>query len=487
MRLAWFSPLPPVPSGIAACSADVLGELGRRHSVTVYVHANDPRESLPTLESLESVRVYSAHDFVWRNRAEPYELTVYQVGNSSHHDYIWPYLFRYPGLTVLHDVHVHHARAAALLRTKRAADLRAEFAANHPDVSVDLAELAVAGYDNHLYYSWPMSRLVMEASRLTAIHSAPLAQQLQGEFPRARLTTIRLGHGQRLTAEEISSARSRARRRFGIADNAVLFGVFGGLTPDKRIPQVLDALAAVVPYAASAHLLLGGAAARHYDVTADIRRRGLEDRVTLTGYLATESELTDCIAACDVSVNLRWPTAREMSGPWLRALAAARATITIDLAHLVDVPSIDPRTWKVNSFGIRFPVPGIRHTTSGNPSTDESLGRPDSGSRRTDPDVSAVTVAIDILDEDHSLRLAMRRLATDPPLRAALGAAGQRYWDREHSISCMVEDYERVLAQAASLPAPDVALPPHLVNRGDRVLNDVLEEFGLRPVWTQLE
>ncbi len=480
MRLAWFSPLPPVPSGIAACSADVLGELGRRHSVDVYAHVSDPRESLPTLGSLESVRVHSAHDFVWRNRAEPYELTVYQVGNSSHHDYIWPYLFKYPGLSVLHDVHVHHARAAALLRTKRAADLRAEFAANHPDVSVDLAELAVAGYDNHLYYSWPMSRLVMDASRLTAIHSAPLAEQLQDEFPRARVATIRLGHGQRLTAAEIASARSRVRRRFGIADHVVLFGVFGGLTPDKRIPQVLDALAAVVPYAASAHLLLAGATARHYDLTADIRRRGLEDRVTVTGYLATESELTDCIAASDVSVNLRWPTAREMSGPWLRALAAARATITVDLAHLVDVPSIDPRTWKLNpvnsSASLLAPRSSLLGPGSGGASSEQRAAS-------SEP----VTVAIDILDEDHSLRLAMRRLATDPALRAALGAAGQRYWDGEHSIACMVEDYERVLAQAARLPVPDVALPPHLVNSGDRLLNGVLEEFGLRPVWSQLE
>ena len=70
----------------------------------------------------------SAHDFVWRHRQEPYDLTVYQVGNSSHHDYLWPYLFRYPGLTVLHDAHLHHARAAALLRTLRADDYRAEFA-----------------------------------------------------------------------------------------------------------------------------------------------------------------------------------------------------------------------------------------------------------------------------------------------------------------------------------------------------------------------
>src|SRR6476646_3146110 len=352
MRLAWFSPLPPVRSGIAACSRDVIGELGRRHAIDVYVHENKPRESVPTLESLESVRAYSAHDFLWRHGAEPYDLTVYQVGNSSHHDYIWPYLFRYPGLAVLHDVHLQHARAAALLRTQRAEHFRVEFRANHPDVSPDLAELAIAGFDNHLYYSWPMYRLILEASRLTAVHSRPMARQLREEVPQARVTTIRLAHGERLSRERISGARARVRARYGLRDDAVVFGVFGGLMPDKRIPQVLDALSAIVPYAPSAHLLLAGASPRHYDAAADVRQRGLEDRVTITGYLATDSELTDCIAACDVSLNLRWPTAREMSGPWLRALAAARPTITIDLAHLVDVPSIDPRTWKMNTVAI---------------------------------------------------------------------------------------------------------------------------------------
>jgi glycosyltransferase involved in cell wall biosynthesis len=465
MRLAWFSPMPPVRSGIAACSADIVGELQRRYAIDVFVHADDPRRPLPAADLLESAHIFSAHDFVWRQRAEPYDLTVYQIGNSSHHDYIWPYLFRYPGLTVLHDVHVHHARAAVLLRTRRPGDFRAEFAANHPDVSADLAELAVAGFDSHLYYTWPMCRLILEASRLTAVHAPPIAAQLREEVPAAHITTIRLAQGERLSADRIARGRAAVRSSYGINEAAVLFGVFGGLTPDKRVPQILDALSAVLPYAPSAHLLLAGASARHYDVVTDVRQRGLEERVTITGYLATESELTDCIAACDVSLNLRWPTAREMSGPWLRALAAARPTITIDLAHLVDVPSIDPRTWKTNP------------AASGSSRLASRSEGANSEQRAASSD--PVTVAIDILDEDHSLRLAMRRLATDPALRASLGAAGQRYWDREHSLPRMVDDYERALALAASVPTPRVPLPEHLVTDGDRLLKEVLGGFGI--------
>ena len=171
-----------------------VAELGKRHGIDVYVHATI-RVSRCRDRGTGSPGD-SAHEFVWRHRAEPYDLTVYQVGNSSHHDYLWPYLFRYPGLTVLHDAHVHHARAAALLRTGAPTTFAPSSRPIIPSVSADLAELAVAGFDNHLYYWWPMSRLVIEASRLTAVHSAPAASQLRAQLPHAQITTIRLGHGQ---------------------------------------------------------------------------------------------------------------------------------------------------------------------------------------------------------------------------------------------------------------------------------------------------
>jgi glycosyltransferase involved in cell wall biosynthesis len=505
MHLAWFSPMPPVPSGIADCSADLIAELGKRHTIDVYVHETS---SSPAMIVTRGADVYSAHDFVWRHRLKPYDLPVYQLGNSSHHDYIWPYLFRYPGLTVLHDAHLHHARAAALLRTNRPSDFRAEFAANHPDVSADVAELAIAGFDNQLYYEWPMTRLVVEASRLTAVHTAPLRRQLQEELPRARITSIRLSHGAPVSDEQVRLLRSRVRSQYGIASDAVAFGVFGGLTPDKRLPQILDALNAIVPYVPSAHLLLAGAAPRHYDLAADVNRRGLDGRVTITGYLRDDADLTACISACDVSLNLRWPTAREMSGPWLRALAAGRPTIVIDLAHMVDVPALDPRTWKMNAMAAGDwqlaagkdranreprtanrdePHPGSRTTNRGSTPAPGSwllaAGTDQANRESRTANREPVTVAIDILDEDHSLRLAMRRLATDPELRASLGEVGRRYWHREHSMPRMVEDYERVLAEAAAAAAPHVELPSHLVTGGERVLDQVLVEFSLGALW----
>jgi glycosyltransferase involved in cell wall biosynthesis len=449
MRVAWFSPMPPVRSGIAACSADLVAALADDHQIDVYV--DQPIASATPPPAAPS-RCRSAHEFIWRHAREPYGLTVYQIGNSSHHDYIWPYLFRYPGLAVLHDGRLHHARAAALLRQGRADHYRGEFAANVPCVSRDAAELAIAGFDSALHYEWAFVGLVLAASRLTAVHSPILRRTLQDEYPDAPVTLVRLGHGTLLAAAETALRGQAARERLGIPPDAMLFGVFGGLTPEKRIDQILGSLEALLPHVPSARLLLAGPEAGHYDVRSTISARALGNRVTVTGFLERDEELTDAIAACDVTLNLRWPTAREISGPWLRCLAAGKPSVVIDLAHMADVPSLDPRTW-----------------TGG-------------GADGAPP----ITVAVDIMDEDHSLRLAMRRLAADPALRAALGAAARDYWAAHHSVAGMVLDYRRALRLAVDTPARPAGLPPHVSDDGSRRLSAMLEGFGVPVPWSKI-
>jgi hypothetical protein len=129
---------------------------------------------------------------------------------------------------------------------------------------------------------------------------------------------------------------------------------------------------------------------------------------------------------------------------------------------LTDVASLDPRTWRVNS-----PSDGRR------PGSD--VRTPDLGPRTSDP----LCIAIDIVDEDHSLRLAMRRLAADAELRARLGRAAREYWRREHSVEGMTDDYERVMRDAAARTDPVVDVPAHLRDSGHRRLKALLAPFGL--------
>src|SRR5262245_8180645 len=174
MRVAWFTPWPPQRSGIAGRSAEIVPLLcDAGHGIDVFVdEAAVPVARVPdaTPPASGRLRVQGAHDFVWRATQRQYDVVVYQLGNSKLHEFIWPYLFRWPGLTVLHDARLHHARGRALLRRRRADEYRTEFAWNHPGVSADLAELAVSGFEGPYYYEWAMTRSVVASSRLVATH-----------------------------------------------------------------------------------------------------------------------------------------------------------------------------------------------------------------------------------------------------------------------------------------------------------------------------
>jgi len=431
MRLAWFTPWPPQPSGIAGRSAELVPRLAALgHGVDVFV---DER-AVPTARAGEdspspgSIRVQGAHDFVWRQGRGQYDLSVYQVGNSSLHEFIWPYLFRWPGLSLLHDARLHHARGRALLSRGRADAYRAEFAWSHPTLDPDLAELGVTGLAGAYLYGWPMTRAVLERSRLVGVHARGAIAELVATGTTVPIEYVALGEGR---AEGWADEQRRTRRRsLGLGEETVVFGVFGALTAEKRVTQILRAFAVTRERVGDVTLLLGGRVDKSLDVVTLAHDLGVGDATYVLDTL-DDATFDDTVAAVDVCLALRWPTALETSGPWLRALAAARATVIVDHAHLAHLPTLDPRSWK-------------RHAPE----------RPDAA--------GAIAVAIDILDEDHSLRLAMQRLATDAALRDRLGRSARRYWEAEHTVDRMVTDVDQLLRQARDTPEPTADVPAHL-------------------------
>jgi glycosyltransferase involved in cell wall biosynthesis len=432
-RLAWFSPMPPSASGIAAYSAEILPRLRARGlAIDVYVGTDAEIDAADGRAG--------AADFVWRHRRAPYDLVVYQLGNAACHDYIWGYVFRYPGLVVLHDAQVHQARAQALLGgwQPRRDDYKREFVANHPAAPPDVALLVAEGLGGSLFGHWPHVRLVLQAARLAAVHSASLAGRLAAEHG-IDVRAIAMGVADPLAAPGALTAGA-VRARYGLGPDDVVVGAFGGLTPEKRLPQVLEAVAALAADHPRLHLLLVGAPARHYDALAEAQQRGIADRVHLTGFVP-DAELPAHMLAADVCACLRWPTNGETSASWLRLIAAGRATVITDLAHQEELPTVDPRTWQ----GTRRPI----------------------------------AAAVPILDEANALRAALQALVRSPERRAALGAAARDYWLAHHTLGLMEAAYAAVVDDAMTRLAPPVALPSHLTESGDTNLASLLAPFGL--------
>jgi glycosyltransferase involved in cell wall biosynthesis len=443
MRVAWFSPLPPDGSGIAAYSAEVVPLLMARFgAVDLYS---------PPLAGLRA-GVVDPTEFTWRHRRHPYDLVVYQLGNSRAHDFMWSFLFRYPGLVVLHDAQVHQARALWLLSRlePRLDDYLAEVRASHPDAAPDLGYLFAAGLGGDLFHLWPLVSLVLGRSRLTAVHNARLARTLGVTHPDAAITAIEMGTADPLeNRPSLTMEAAAIRRRHHIPGGAMVVGAYGGITPEKRIPQLLNT-AAALGEAVPLHVLLVGQRAAHYDVDADIERLGLGGRVHIAGYVSDEA-LPAHLAVSDICWCLRWPSNGETSASWIRCLAAGRPTLITALAQLQDVPVISA----------------------------EQVATVDLA---TAPE--AVGVALDPLDEPREVLQALAAFVDRPDLRDALGAQARRYWESRHTLQKMADAYERLIVEAASRPAPNPPLPAHLLDDGETTARRILSEMGVRePPW----
>lgn len=407
-RLAWFSPLPPVRSGIAAYSAELLPRLSDSFAIDSYPE-------------------HAAHDFVWRMRRAPYDLVVYQLGNAMCHDYMWAYLARYPGLVVLHDAKLHHARARQLLQKQRADDYRREFRWDHPEANADFVEYAIQGLGGPIYYFWSMLRPVVRTARRVAVHSSPVADELAASFPGTRIDVIRMGVAALTASRE---GRAAVRKAWKLPDDAFVFAAFGKVTPEKRVGAIVRALGALNDERRAAYLLLVGDTSGYPSLQAEIAASGVADRVRVTGYAADDA-IADDLAAADACLCLRWPTAQESSASWLRCLAAGRPTVISDLAHLADVPA-------------------------------------------------EVALRVDLIDEERTLLAAMRQLLDDPPARERIARAGHAFWAERHTLDAMADDYKRVLPEAIASAQPEVTdLPTHFTADYSGLAKEIVRKFGV--------
>jgi glycosyltransferase involved in cell wall biosynthesis len=429
-RLAWFSPLAPSRSGIAAYTAEIVPRLRTRYLIDLYDAAR-------------------AHDFVWRHHRDPYDLIVYQFGNSSAHDYAWAYVTRYPGLVVLHDAQLHQSRAAHLLQQHREEAYRAELAFSHPDLPSGVADLVIAGLGGSLFFFWPMLRPLIDTARLTAVHTPHLAGDLRLQFPHAPVSLIAMGVGP-IAAEPAESNRVRARHQ--VPEDAVLFECPGLVTRGKRVNEILQAFARVVRHQPNVRLMFVGELLGDVDPLAEARTLGVGGHVIVTGYLPDEA-LGRYLAAADACLCLRWPSAQETSAAWLRCLAAGRPTVVTDLTMMGEIPRIDAR------------------------SRLELATRDHEGAPRT-----PICISVNLLDEVRSIELALMRLATDSPLRDQLGRSARDWWSRHHTLERMELDYERTIEQAVATPVRERgALPTHFREDYSTFTRGVLSEFGLDP------
>jgi len=125
------------------------------------------------------------------------------------------------------------------------------------------------------------------------------------------------------------------RRERGLPEGVPLLGSIGFQTPIKRTEVAIRALAR--PELAGVHLLVAGELSIYSNFADLAAELGVGDRVHVTGFLPF-AELARAIAACDLCLNLRYPSAGETSASLLRILAVGRPVVVSEYAEFGDLP-----------------------------------------------------------------------------------------------------------------------------------------------------
>ncbi|HEX9737198.1 MAG TPA: glycosyltransferase [Thermoanaerobaculia bacterium] len=333
LRIDFVSPLPPVRSGIADYSADLLPQLARLCDLRLVRLPEQPVDPA----------IAARHPVVAPERlGEDGRLPCYQMGNNRHHAAVWDLAFEHPGVLTLHDVVLHHLLVERTLRRGDVAAYRRELAAEHGWIGDAAARPRQwpGGWGDAALFALPAHRRLAAAQRGVLVHSEWAAEWLREEVPGVAVAPVPMGVPLPPVSEKSDksdrsdmSDSSDFRRRHNLPADVPLLGSFGFQTPIKRTGVVIQALRRLE----GVHLVVAGEVASTLDLGETARRAGVAERVHLLGYLPF-AELAEAIAAVDVCLNLRYPTAGETSASLLRILAVGKPTVVSDHAQLAALP-----------------------------------------------------------------------------------------------------------------------------------------------------
>jgi glycosyltransferase involved in cell wall biosynthesis/SAM-dependent methyltransferase len=307
IKVAYFSPLPPARSGIADYSAALLDEL--KKLVDVEVFASKPLSFDP----------------------KNFDVTLYQVGNNVYHDFCYEAALDHPGIVVVHEANLHHLIAdITIKRGDWDAYMRAVKQEGSP------ADLAYADRVRRLevgpdYEGVPMLRQLLSRSKAAIVHSGCVESELRGAgFSGA---VARIPHGAWIP----QANRSEFRDRLGLDESTPLIGIFGFLKPYKRIAESLRAFRRVVRVHPSVKMILVGDPHPELQLESLIRTLDLGLHVRVLGFRPIE-EFVGYLAACDIVLNLRYPTVGENSGTLMRALGLGKAVVVSEVGSFSELP-----------------------------------------------------------------------------------------------------------------------------------------------------
>jgi glycosyltransferase involved in cell wall biosynthesis/SAM-dependent methyltransferase len=310
MRVAFFSPLPPARSGIADYSEALIESLRPMVDLEVFSSGADDRFS---------------------SSANSFDIALYHVGNNGFHAFVYETALRHPGVVVMHESNLHHLMADLTIKRGDWDAYVRECEYNGGPAAREFAERVRKLEVGPDYEGVAMTRRLLESARGVIVHSRFMEGEMRAAGYQGPAAVI--PHGAWIPEAD----RNGYRHRLGLDETTPLVGIFGFLKPYKRIAESLRAFRRLVRLTPNAKMILVGEPHPEFPIEPMIRSMGLSANVRVLGFAPIE-DFVGYLGACDIVLNLRYPTVGESSGTLLRSLGLGKAVMVSDIGSFAEFP-----------------------------------------------------------------------------------------------------------------------------------------------------
>lgn len=333
-RVAFFSPLPPQPTGIALYNGRLLPPLARHVDITLF-HGRPDAVDAAIRRQFEIRPLASFAGPL----TDGFDLCLYHMGNNiTYHRAIYETALRHPGLLTLHDSNLHSFYGELYLRQGQFADYTRQMAYGYGRSGLNAARRAHHEQARYPAATMPLFQRLVDRSLGVVVHSRFAQQQVASPTFWSPPTPVRHIPLHQPDLTPTLPAPAAAKAQLGYAPESLLLASFGYVSPNKRIDSVLTAVAGLRLQLPQLRYALVGKVVEGYDIEAQAAEMGLADVVRFVGY-ADDATFDRYLAATDVGVNLRYPSAGETSATLLTLLAAGKPVLVSNAGSLAEMPT----------------------------------------------------------------------------------------------------------------------------------------------------
>ncbi|MHB8895302.1 MAG: glycosyltransferase family 4 protein [Candidatus Geothermincolia bacterium] len=331
MKIAYFSPLNPIKSGVSDYSEELLEYLAGYGRIDLFVDDYSPTSSW----MYEYFKIYNYRRIFENHGKNDHDIHIYHIGNNDNHSYIYSVCLDYPGIVVLHEPMLHHFVFSQTVGNNRLKDYLRELDYCYKTERSQIVKVTLEERDEDSWFDYPLVDRIVDSSMGMIVHSEFARQKVLEVNPTACIRKIGLPFAPQ-PADHMRSPEL-IREILGFRKDEFLIGSVGYLTSSKRIDSLLRTVARLKAQGLKVKLLLVGKMLPGCEAPLWIEELGLADDVLWTGFVDNHT-FREYMNLPDMFVALRHPSAGETSASVIKMMGVGKPVMLSDQYAFSEFP-----------------------------------------------------------------------------------------------------------------------------------------------------